>query len=256
MAHNFTPNESASFISLADQIKSALASIDQSDQSNKTEIVNQARYARMLLTDGVLKELDERNKRIAAELPKALESLQNLTTNDFKSGISMINDLLSEAISARIDPDQLNNKTVQALAFATDVNTILDDYNSAFNSTTTQMTDNMNMNMSMNADKMSYMTTVTKEEEIKNIDAFQRALALTNIAVDRYNAQLKDASNNTSAIGKATEGLDRLIVSIENKEDPSKVMGIIHGQIHPNLQIGFNLKLDQEVKQPAGNMSA
>jgi hypothetical protein len=254
MAHNFTPNESASFISLADQIKSALASIDQSDQSNKTETVNQARYARTLLTDGVLKELDERNKRIAAELPKALESLQNLTTNDFKSEISMINDLLSEAVSARIDPDQLDNKTVQALALAIDMDMILDDYYSAFNSAAAQMTDHMNMNMSI--DKMSSMTNVTKEKEIKNIDAFQRALALTNIAIDRFNAQLKDASNNILGIGQATKGLDQLRMSIENKEDPSKVMDIVHGQVHPNLQIGFNLKLDQKVKQPAGNMSA
>ena len=58
IAHNFTPSESASFISLIDQIRSAVTPLNQYDLSNKTEIVKQVQDARMLLTDNVLKELD------------------------------------------------------------------------------------------------------------------------------------------------------------------------------------------------------
>ena len=32
-------------------------------------------------------------------------------------------------------------------------------------------------------------------------------------------------------------------------------MGIVHGQIHPNLQVAFDLKLAQATDQGNGNMS-
>jgi hypothetical protein len=59
IAHTFTPDESAKFISLVDQIKSALVPISQQDISNDTAIKEQAKYARALLTQSVLKELNE-----------------------------------------------------------------------------------------------------------------------------------------------------------------------------------------------------
>jgi hypothetical protein len=255
IAHNFSPNESASFISLVDQIRSVLTVLNQYDLSNKTEIVKQAQYARMLLTDSVLKELDERNKRIATDLPQGLDSLQNLTNNEIKSNISRIDDLLSEAISVRIDPGQLENKTVQALALATDVDMILNNYNAALNSSNALMTENMSTNMNMSEGSMLPSTNITDKKAVKIIDAFQRAVALTNIAIDRFNTQLKGASNDTFAMDEVAKGLEQLGKSIENKESISKIMGIVHGQIHPNLQTAFDLELAQNIKLPPTNMT-
>lgn len=79
VAHNFSSDESVSFLSLVDQIKSAISPIKDDISSNITLARTQAQYARMLLTGNVLKELKERNQRIAMELSQMLDSLQSLT---------------------------------------------------------------------------------------------------------------------------------------------------------------------------------
>ena len=59
LAHTFSPVESASFLSLVDQIKSALLPIKQDISSNVTLARDQAQYAKQLLNESVLKELKE-----------------------------------------------------------------------------------------------------------------------------------------------------------------------------------------------------
>jgi hypothetical protein len=86
LAHTFTPNESASFISLVDQIKSVLMPILQNDSSNVTAIKEQAQYARMLLTDDVLKELKKRKGKTnftstLDEITNGLDQLKNAIKN-------------------------------------------------------------------------------------------------------------------------------------------------------------------------------
>ena len=74
----------------------------------------------------MLKELKERNQRIATELLQMLNSIQNITLKNVKyDNLSKINDVLAEAVSVRIQNDQLKNVTVQALVFANDVNKII-----------------------------------------------------------------------------------------------------------------------------------
>ena len=57
MDHNFRPNESASFLSGVDEIKSALNSL-KSCIPNSYDLARQnAEYARMILTNDTIKEL-------------------------------------------------------------------------------------------------------------------------------------------------------------------------------------------------------
>ena len=88
--------------------------------------------------------------------------------------------------------------------------------------------------------------------------AYQRASALINIATDRFNAELKEKSNATSAIDEVVKGLEQLKISVQSKSPTSSVMSIVHGGIHPNLQTVFNLQLAQSTnaKHGSGNMSA
>jgi hypothetical protein len=259
--HNFTPNESASFLSLVDQIKSVLITVKQDNSSNNGLAREQAQYARMLLNDSVLKELKERNQRIASELPRMLDALQNLSSKDFDNNLGTIDDLLGEAVTVRVDKDQLTNSTVQALAFATDIDSILDEYIAGFNGSSVPM--NMNMNMigmsSIDTNVNNSLSTtlnVSDSEIVKNISAYMRASALTDIAIDRFNTELKGKSNFTSAMEEVVKGLDQLKISMQNKESPTRVMGIVHGQIQPNLQTAFDLELVPSMKQGTGNMSS
>jgi hypothetical protein len=253
LAHTFTPTESASFISLVDQIKSVLMPILQNDSSNVTAIKEQAQYARMLLTDDVLKELKERNERIGTDLPGMLDSLKNASEKRLNGNVSELNDLLEEALTVRVEKDQLTNATVQALALANDINKILNEYDAAFNKSTVPMNENMNINMNeVNRSGMDNMNN----EVVENIYAYQRALALTNVALNRFDSELKGKTNFTSALDEISKGLDQLTNAIENKESPTEVMEIVHGQIQTNLQTAFNLELAPPVNQDAtGNVS-
>jgi hypothetical protein len=257
-AHTFSPVESASFLSLVDQIKSALLPIKQDISSNVTLAREQAQYAKLLLNESVLKELKERNQRIATELLRMLNSIQNITVENVDDNLSKINDLLAEAVSFRIQNDQLKNVTVQALVFANDVNKISDEYTSAFNTSL-----NMDMHatkddmhsMKMDNNSMSMSTNATKTENVTDVAAYQRAGALTDIAIERFNIELSGKSNSSSAMERVVKGLDQLKVSIKNMESPVTVLGTIHGEIQPNLLIAFNLQLAPSTNHGIGNMS-
>jgi hypothetical protein len=53
---------------------------------------------------------------------------------------------------------------------------------------------------------------------------------------------------NQNYLKKLENGLVEFNIAIKNKEDPMKVMEIVHTKIHPNLQILFNLKQIKLIK--------
>ena len=143
-----------------------------------------------------------------------LDSLQNISSQNVNTNLTNINDLLAEAVTVRVEKDQLKNVTVQALAFADDMNKILDEYTTALkgDNVSTVMNTNMNMSMDMSKNNMSSMNmeaSGVKQELIKNIGAYQRARALTEIATDRFNTELKGKSNVTSVMDQVLNGLDQ-----------------------------------------------
>jgi hypothetical protein len=245
-AHIFSSDESASFISLADQIKSTLVAISQNNSSSIEAIKEQGKYARTLLNDSIVKEINEKNQRLGTELPRSLDSLQDISQeSQVNSNITKILDLLSETISARVERDQLENSTIQALVVAEDVDKIFKDYSTAFNKSATEMDMNMSTNMSMN---MSTNTSMTpNSENAMNIpvdmQAYDRAVAFVDVTIDRFNAELKGKSENVTSAQDALIGLEQLRKAMQSKEPPSALLGTIHGQIHPNLQTAYGLEL-------------
>lgn len=235
-AHIFTSNESASFISLVDQIKSALVAISGNNSSNIDAIKEQTEYAKALLNDSMVKEIYEKNQRLATKLPRALDSLQDMSEEELNSNITNLLDLLSETINARIEKDQLENTTIQALAVAGNVDKIFNEYSSAYNKRVTGMNMNMSMNMSMTPDIESSMGVPN------DIQSYERALAFVDITIDRFNTELRDKSENISS-ARALSGLEQLRNAMHNKEPPSNLLGIVHDQIHPNLQTAYGLEL-------------
>jgi hypothetical protein len=247
-AHTFSPDESASFLSLVDQIKSSLIPIKQDVATNLTLAREQGQYARLLLTDYVVKELKERNERIATKLLDILNSLKNVTVHNVDANLSDINDILAETVTVRIEKNQLNNATIHALAFANDINKILDEYTTAFmkdnvSKANGMHTSSMKMNMTHSMDKMK--SNSSSGQDIEKLAAYQRANALTELASNRFNTELKVKSNITSSIDDVVNGLEQLKELIQNKSPTSTVMSIIHGQIQPSLQKAFNLELAQ-----------
>jgi len=242
VAHNFSSDESASFLSLVDQIKSAISPIKDDISSNITLARTQAQYAKMLLTENVLKEVKERNQRIATELSKILDSLQGLTQQN-TSTLGTINDVIAEAVTVRIDKNQLNNSTVQGLTLANDVNKILDEYSKAFS---TQSNDMVITRTAMKMNEKSPAKEAMKvngSKSLTDLGAYQRAVALTDIVIKRFNNQINGNSDTSTEIEQLVKILDQLKIALQNKMPPASIMEIVHGRIHPNLQIAFDLEL-------------
>ena len=75
--HNFSKNESASFIALVDLIKTQAQLVQENIASNNMSLASEhADDALALLTDNVTKEIAERNQRIAGDLTTTLTTLK------------------------------------------------------------------------------------------------------------------------------------------------------------------------------------
>jgi hypothetical protein len=244
--HMFSPDESASFISLIDKIKSDVASITSAKSLNSTDMKEQKDYATSLLKTNEMREINERNNRIGTKLPNLI--------NDFFNGIhnstsaNDLNDVLDEAIAVRVEKKQLENTTIHALAFAMDINEILNNYLLAMKSNNNHLTNHQAINNLMEIYNTEDNLTIT------NMSAFLRAIALTNIASERYNTFLKDKSIFTNKTNEIEADLVNLLKSIKQKVPTETIMHITHIEIQSDLQIAFKLKLVPK-DVPMGNVS-
>src|SRR5919197_1139978 len=138
-AHTFSGSESAAFLALVKIIQSEAGLIQSNLPSNITLAQEHAEHLTEHLDANTTKELTERNKRVANDLTTALSDLQNTVKSKpipaaevIKDKVSNIGDILQEAITVRIEKDQLNNSTVKAEATSNIVNETLEHYGGAY----------------------------------------------------------------------------------------------------------------------------
>jgi hypothetical protein len=162
--HTFSPNESASFLSFVDQIQVESELVQTNLANDSTSLAQEhAKEAGSLLTSNITTEIAEENQRVANELTRAINDLQDISLSPQQVGsidqlVSDIDSILGEAESTRIEQEDLENATIQALAFADLVNSILENYGNAY-AVDFDMT-NMS-NMVMNGQSNNNMSTMT-----------------------------------------------------------------------------------------------
>jgi len=268
-AHNFSPDESAHFLTIVDKIKveSELAA-NNIGNNNTSSAQLHANNALLNYDSHTKDELGERNERIANELYDTLNQL--LEESKSKTDQSQITDtaetiaaILDEAISARIEVEQVNNSTIQALVLASIVDTALQNYGDAYN-VGFDLTNMSNLNKETSTNETT--TTTTNEHtdhastntsihfNLVNLTNYESALAFSNNALEKFYNDISTTSlplseennitNKQTYIKKLENGLIEFNNVLKNKENPIKVMEIVHTQIHPNLQILFNLKIE------------
>jgi hypothetical protein len=283
--HTFSPNESASFLSFVDQIQVESELVQTNLANDSTSLAQEhAKKAGSLLTSNIMAEIAEENQRVANELTRAIDDLQDISMSPQQVGFvdQLVNDIdsiLGEAESTRIEQADLENATIQALAFADLVNSILENYGNAYavdfdmtNMSNMVMNGQDNNNMStngrdndsnkeMNSMNMSTSSTVVgmdvggggegsesgiNSSSLANMTDFQSAQALAAKALEIFKVKLRPmAPNNSSALLTNLEnGLSKLNDSIRNKASPMDIMMIVHTQIHPNILQAFNLRLE------------
>ena len=139
--HNFSTDESASFIALVDMIKTQAQLVQDNIASNNMSLASEhADDALALLTDNVTSEIAERNQRIADELTTTLTTLKtaseaasdNATGTNVERIVSDLDAILGEALTARIDPAVLDNSTIHAMALADILDGVLSAYGEAY----------------------------------------------------------------------------------------------------------------------------
>ena len=149
----------------------------------------------------------------------------------------------------------MNNSTIQAPVVADIVNTALQSYGSAFD-IGIDLTNRSNMNSTLlirkntvdNKHSNHELQNITDQMNIINFSIYESALSFADYALKKFNSEIKipiPNNNKTQNYLKQLEnGLLEFNTAIKNKENPMKVMKIVHTKIHPNLQVVFNLKLE------------
>jgi hypothetical protein len=241
-AHTFSGDESAAFLALARQIEAEIGLVNTNLSSNITLAQEHAEHATEHLDTNTTKELAERNKRVANDLTTELADLQNATrvkpaptVQEIRNNISNINDTLQEAVSVRIEKDQLNNSTVNALAINDILGEVLESYGAAYGIEEEGEEGKEYGNMT-GTETNTNTTTIIDQAE------YQSAQAYANEAKQMLDEiKVLAPSNATSAIANVESGLSEMITAINNKAPFNSVDEIVDSKVLPSLKTAFNL---------------
>jgi hypothetical protein len=289
-AHTFSTSESAEFLSLTDQIRAETALVTMNLENNNATLAQaHAEKALSLLNNDTLGEIRERNNRIANSLETGLEQLVGNVTSlasassgqvpqdriqSINQTVMSLNDIMGEAITARVESEQQNNATTWAMVVADLVNAVLSDYGNATGSSfdLTEMSNMAAANTTTTSPPTSNMTTTTAT--IVDTAAYQSAQYLVNNTIlQLFNDTLKPltisssgtsnssnattmtqegrgtspfAGNMTSNIDNLEAGLMQLKDDINGKATPNEVMITAHLNINPLLMQIYGLTVEQE----------
>jgi hypothetical protein len=311
-AHMFSTDETASFLAFADQLQVESGLVQTNLANNNLSLAQKhANKAASLLTPSIIVEIAEKNQKVSDDLSTAVDGLQKITSssekqqqrvnqlvsninaavteaatiieqeqgdssNFLKNGIDFLRGIFGGGSSEKATTKVEKNGTIQALAFADLVDSILINYGNAYavdfdmtnmsnmvtmgNNSSSMTIDGMvdnnrnnnnsNSSMNMGSMDMSSSTMMSMNSEGRNyslvdITDYQSAQTLATRAQDIFKTELKPiAPGNSSAFAvNLEEGLAQLNNAIKNKVPPMDLMMIVHTQIHPNLLKVFNLKL-------------
>src|SRR5919199_3023315 len=249
-AHNFSGDESASFLAKVQELKVQTHLIQQDASANKTLVPWHVDKISEFWNANDTKEMAERNQRLSKEIP---DGLGNLTTAANSSNpdaakirqiVDSLDNSLAEATAARIDPAALNNATVNALAIANVLDETMEDYGIAVGAEERGHDTERNTSTSSSNNKSTAVVIVDS-------GAYQTAQGLAAAAQNMFNdLKAKTLVNMTSAVSKTDQGLTNLKQAIDNKASNDKVISIVEDTLQPNLMTGFNLHAAPEFSLP------
>jgi hypothetical protein len=239
-AHTFSGGESASFLALANQLTSEVHLVQSNIPSNITLARDHASDAREHLSANTTKELSERNKRVANDLNVGIEDLQKTVNSTspaptqaaVKDKVDNIAALLQEALSVRVEPDQMKNATVHILALNDLLGEINEHYSGAYG-----------------IEGGAKENQTAPHNKLVNFADYQSAQSLANKTTQMFNDAKKLVPSNVTSsqaflkIGTALKSLEG---AIQSKKPVDQIQGIIDNQIRKNIDSAFRLKLKTE----------
>jgi hypothetical protein len=246
-AHTFSGDESAAFLALVRQIGAELGLVNSNLPSNITLAQEHAEHATEHLDANTTKELAERNERVSNDLTRGLSELQASlkaepipASQAINEEVTNINATLQDAIAARIEPDQLSNSTVNALAINDILGEVLEAYGAAYG--IEEEGEEEGTNETGITDNTTEAAVSQNTTAIVDLAEYQSAQSYANQSKQMLNEVRASApSNATSAISNVENGINEMISAINNKSPFSAVDEIVDSKVLPSLKAAFNL---------------
>jgi hypothetical protein len=227
-AHSFAPNDLSKFLSLVYEAEVELSLANDNFPFNVTLALDHAEYATKLIDDAYYFDED------------------------------IIDD--TDFIERYDEALDIHNSTIRGLVIANMVDQVLKAYGEAYDIGY----DLANMSNMIEASDInsSFTLSDSNDPNTKNSTNQNNTLHVTNIA-DYQSAQklsekayqilrtdiltLFPSSNNITAsvVTRLEKGMADLNRLTDNKAPARELMMVVHGQVHPNLQLAYNLELKQ-----------
>jgi hypothetical protein len=246
-AHTFSGDESAAFLALVRQIGAELGLVNSNLPSNITLAQEHAEHATEHLDANTTKELAERNERVSNDLTRGLSDLQaslkaqpTPASQAINEEVTNINATLQDAIAARIEPDQLSNSTVNALAINDILGELLEAYGAAYG--IEEEGEEAGTNETGTTDNTTETAASQNTTAIVDLAEYQSAQSYANESKQMLNEiKALAPSNATSAIPNVENGINEMITAINNKAPFPTVDEIVDDKVLPSLKTAFNL---------------
>ena len=243
-AHNFYKNEASVFFTLIKQFEVEKELVQSNFPKNMSLALDHAENAARLLKD--IFYFDEDN------------SDDTDFRNTYDLMVKNLNSTTSALITANLADEilkqyglaiGLNSTTIANLSNMSMSMNLPDNFSKENTSDLMMMdmgsTDPQNSSNSQNVNtnitkQVNYQTATMLADSLKNLflHELQNASILNSTGLMRLPKEIKMASINDLG-----EGIDNLISAINRKTNLDEVMSIVHGQIHPNVHMAFDLKL-------------
>jgi Na+/phosphate symporter len=250
-AHNFGGDESASFLAKVTEIKTEMNLLSKHiSDSDAIDYYSDALGEYWNAND--TKEMGERNALLQKEIPDTIDAtISNAKAGNqdaVNAGVSKLNGYLDEAIPVRINKDQLNNSTVQALAVTFVLKEALEKYGDATNGTVDLNDMSQMKNM---GDNMSGMSSMSGSSNVVNQNAYENSIGLASGAQQMFNDLAAKNTAMSTSNDKISAAFTKLLQDLNNKADANAIMVDVHVNLHPNLISAYNIQAVPEFPMPA-----
>jgi hypothetical protein len=228
-AHTFSGGESAAFLALVKILQADSNLVQSNIASNATLAQAHASAVAEHLEANTTKELAERNKLVTNDLTKSIsdlnQTIQSKPALDVVKGkISNINALLQEAITVRVEKNQLTNSTVKGQAVSDIVDEVLERYREAYG--------------------IEEGKSTAGHNSIVNVADYQSAQAIAAKAQEMFNEAkqlIPPNESSSTAITKVGSDLSTLKNGIDTKLPYDRVATFANSTVTPDLKVAFKL---------------
>jgi hypothetical protein len=252
-AHNFSHNETTNFLAEIELTKTDLQ-LAKSNLGDPQAAQAFSQSAAGRLNGEWIKEISEKNERVAGDLEESLGEFPPLVKNgspeQVRQEVSRIKNLLGEAVSARIEKDQLGNSTTRALVASKVLSEALKDYQMAFGVAEEEaymVAYGIAMEMSEGEGTMSQRENGTDAEGDEVVDRalYERSRALASKAFFLATKIKRADAADPNLVDAAKAAIREIKNEISGEQEPNRVVGLMHGKVHENLRKAFGLQVEQ-----------